>query len=133
MERNFKIKQGVEVWWGSKFVDLHNLYDFCDIVFSQANDMLTIVFRRNQFEVPKDLEIPKQVLFVFSGLQHLQVNDDLLHNRKLQLEEIGYKSPGDYNLDWLTTEDKSKEEDHIILRFQEDEFIRIGCDKAFFQ
>ncbi|KJS28275.1 MAG: hypothetical protein VR64_25210 [Desulfatitalea sp. BRH_c12] len=132
MKRNFRVEHGVEIWKGYKFIDLHNLYILSEIFYSMASSLLTIVFCRNKYPAPQGIVLPSRTVFVFSNLFYLEISNGLLSGNIKQLEEIGYKNPGDSNMDWLITEDKSKGGDHIVLRFQEDEFVRIGCDVVNF-
>ncbi len=132
MRRNFRVKQGVEIWIDDKFVDLHNMYSLSEIFYSMASSLLTMIFCRNKYPAPKDLVLPQKTVLVFSNLLHIEISDGLLSGHVNQLEEIGYKNPDDLDLDWLITDEKSSDEDHIVLRFQGDEFVRIGCEAANF-
>lgn len=132
MKRNFRVEHGVEIWQDNKFIDLHNLYKLSEISYSMASSLLTIVFCRNKYLSPEGIVLPNRTVFVFSNLSYLEISRGLLSGKIEQLEEIGYKNPGDLDMDWLITENKSNSEDHIVLRFQGDELIRIGCEVAIF-
>jgi hypothetical protein len=133
MKRNFKIEHGVEIWKDYIFIDLHNLYELNKIILSKANKLLYIIFCRNKYPEPKSLKLPSKTMFVFRGIQHIEISDNFYNRDIKQLEEIGFKSPNDQNLDWLIPEAKSEKDDHIIFRFEEDEYIRISCDEAHFR
>ncbi|MBA3673949.1 MAG: hypothetical protein H0W75_03175 [Chitinophagaceae bacterium] len=44
------------------------------------------------------------------------------------IEEIGYKQKDDQDYDWLEQEEKSDETEHIIIRFESNDYIRIFCE-----
>jgi hypothetical protein len=132
MRRDFKIKRGVEIWKDDIFVDLHNLYYLSDISFLMASALLTVCFSRNKYPKPQSISLPSKTIFVFTTISYLEISKGVLSGGANQLEEIGYKDSNDQNMDWLVTEDKSSELNHVVFRFQDDEFIRVDCENARF-
>jgi len=43
---------------------------------------------------------------------------------------MGYKNPDDIDDNWLMTEKQANSNDHLFLRFDKNDFIRIYCQEA---
>ncbi len=133
MERNFKVQlNGVEVERQGKLVDVHNFYDLRDVFFSLVGGILSVVFSRNDVKPVAAIELPREIVFSCFGVHHFEISDGVLAGKAEELEEIGFKEPEDNDLDWLATEEQASKTSHVILRFHNDEYIRVGSETAYF-
>ncbi len=66
------------------------------------------------------------------GVHHLEISDGVLAGKAGELEEIGFKEPDDNDLNWLVDEEKASKTFHIVFAFQNDEYIRVGSETAYF-
>jgi hypothetical protein len=128
LRRNFTIGQGVEIQCGSLVVDLHNCYDFAGFSFEAGTRSFDMNFQRNVHG--EKLHSPEQVALCISGVTYLELSPNFVAEKNLGVEELGYKPSGDRDLDWLVREEKSAPDHQLILRFTNDEFIRVDGDVA---
>ncbi len=129
MRKNFKIDQGNALIQGEKIFDLHNCYNFSR--FSVEAKKAYFSFEPNQ-TWGKGLP---PVLIIFEGLLYLELNldfcsDTQFNSDEFEIDEMGYKSPNDFDYDWLLTERQADKEDHIFFRFFGDHSVRIFASQA---
>ncbi|MDX3774721.1 hypothetical protein QE250_11395, partial [Chromatiaceae bacterium AAb-1] len=74
----------------------------------------------------------KEVSIKFLDVDYFELSPNFAGQLTCDLEEMGYKNPGDKDVDWLISENKSTEADHLLFRFSNDEFVRIHAKKAYF-
>lgn len=127
MRKNFKIVQSIIIEGEDFYYDLHNNYDFSNFQLNKLDDYAIMSFAKTRGAwVP--LESPSNVVLHFRGLRYVHFSKDFFINPSTNIEELGYKAVDDENLDWLGREDKSLSDDHLVLRFDNDEFIRIYAE-----
>ena len=130
MKKNFRIDQGNALIKGTNTFDLHNCYDFSG--FSLEAKRARLGFEPNQ---EWGTGLPP-VLILFDGLECLEVNMSFFgdHPRsssdEIEIDEMGYKNPDDFDYDWLLTEQQANNKDHIIFRFFGGRSIRIFASQA---
>ena len=130
MKKNFIIDQAVYILNEQhKCYDLHNNYHFhqCTMIPSKATVIL--IWLRLDREWIQD-EQPKEVVINFKNISFFKMSDNILNDRVVQIQEMGYKMPDDNDLDWLDNEEHFSDECHMIFRFENDEFIRIQAEFA---
>ena len=126
MNKNFEIGQSNEIIKSGKVYDLHNLYSFIGLY-------LEVKYRRLQLLFEPDLEYGQNQLPItinFEKIDYLQLSSNFGATVITGLDEIGYKSPGDYDDNWLMTEQQAFSNDHLFLRMVNGDFIRIHCQNA---
>lgn len=127
MNKNFKITQSISIEGEGFYYDLHNNYDFSTFELSTLNNFALIKFIKTKGEwVP--LESPPNVILSFYGLKYVSFSKYFFINQSKNIEELGYKETKGENLDWLIQEDKALPEDHLVIRFDNDEFVRIYAE-----
>ena len=118
MESNGLLKAG-------RFYDLHNCYEFSGI-YVGGNRCARLYFEPH-IEWGRN-EVP--VALVFHDVEFLQVSSGLGVNAILDLDEVGYKEPGEEDDSWLDTEEQSSDAYHLFFRLTNNEFIRIYSKRA---
>jgi hypothetical protein len=58
------------------------------------------------------------------GVDYLKLSEGFGTRRTVDVEEFGYKNPGDLDLEWLLREDQATPEDHFIIRLGSDDYVR---------
>ena len=116
---NFGICKRIEIVQGDNFYDLHNCYDLYGFSLSMKCGVLG--FRPNPV-YGKGLQ---PIILEFHNLDFFQVRLDFSDVEHLMLHEIGFKSPNDFDDEWLLEYDQATCEDHIFFRFFGDFFIRL--------
>ena len=123
MTTPFRVNDSISISVGEKYYDLHNFFDFCGMETNEKGTMLTLLFLRN----PKFAEqVPgnKGIRLIFRDVTCVEKSPGVEKGNIKNLDEIGFKNPTDKNLDWLVESIKSAPEDHIVFRFEGDEYIR---------
>ncbi len=130
MDKNFVVDNAVAIDIEGSLYDLHNFYDFKELNIDAAIKVVSLLFVINSQTV-KDRQMYEKVSIKFRGVQYFELSQNFVSKITCDLEEIGYKNPGDMDVDWLIDENKSVESDHIFFRFANDEFIRIYSKEAY--
>lgn len=127
--KNFVVDQGIALKGEGYYHDLHNLFDVVklelDIKNNQGSLWLSQVTEEGQSK-----ESSKVIRIVFVTISYVEVSRGITQDASVNLEEIGYKNPGDDDLDWLIPDENASENDHLIFRFGNDEYLRIFCEKV---
>lgn len=123
MNKNFVIRDAVTVEVGGVSADLHNDFDLRDVSIFFGDGR--VLFRFERYVDARSAIGPKDVTLEISGVDFLSVSagDFGLENRTVV--EMGYKSPSDFDHDWLAPENKAVGEDHLFIRLVGDGFIRV--------
>ena len=125
MDKNFKVGQSNELVQGDKIFDLHNCYDFSG--FFLRNDYTAFLAFGPNAEY--GIGLPP-VLLEFCRLDYLMLSSDFFTLDRIDLDEIGYKSPNDIDDQWLLGEDQADSECHIFFRFLGGHFVRMHGSRA---
>lgn len=126
MIKNFIISSSVNLKFDGQEPDLHNCYRVQTITHCSQTRTFKIIFSQTYPpNAPTTL-----ITLEFSNTAILSVSENIFNLKEPYLEEMGYKNPDDTDLDWLIEQRKSTPDDHLILRFCDDEYIRVYCDRA---
>ena len=106
-------------------MDLYNCFGLHSFYFNRLKSEFSIIF----FPLPEWTKRTKFVQIDFSDLDYFQISD-LTYDDLTGIEEIGYKTPGDEDYDWLLSEEQAQEFDHIFIRLINFGFIRIHSKMA---
>ncbi len=128
MKKNFQLGQSNEIIKDGIIFDLHNCYDFKKITLQGAERSLKIFFQPSHSY--RDKIHP--VYFFFSFLNYLEFSPGFGTRSISNIDEIGYKTSGDQDDEWLLSEEQSTLEDHLFFRLSKIDFIRVHSHKAFF-
>jgi len=129
MKKNFVVDSPVEVMVDDCLYDLHNSYDFITLEMDIESKAVILLFSETDFN--RRESSAKTLSIKFRGVDYFELSPNFVKNFAVDLDEIGYKSPVDRNVDWLIGENKSSADDHMIFRFTNDEFVRIHADGAY--
>ena len=126
MKKEFLLGQSNEVIKAGKIYDLHNLYDFVGIVLKGRNRQLRILFEPR----PDFGENGAPVSLVFDEIDYLELSLNFSSRVIQNLDEMGYKNPDDQDDEWLLDEQQSTPNDHLFIRLEGNDFIRVHCQHA---
>jgi len=120
MKKNFVIGQANELIKEGRIYDLHNSYDFEDMLTGNDDEMV-IVFSPNPIygnQFPKiSLHIQQLDRIITSpGFDIKNVGD---------IDEIGYKDRRDYDINWLLDEKQISGMEDLFFRFTSGHYIRL--------
>jgi hypothetical protein len=120
MDRNFSVGQGNELLLEGQVFDLHNCYDFLGIAIASTR-CAQLWFKPN----PEHTQNVDLLVLEVRELSVLEVSKGILLGTVRDLDEVGYKNPGDKDLDWLVGERLATGRDHLIFRFGSSDHVRI--------
>jgi hypothetical protein len=120
MNRNFIVGQGNELVLEGRIFDLHNCYDFSGIAIASTS-CAQLWFKPN----PEHSSNISPLVLEVHGLSVLELSSGVVLGTVRDLDEVGYKNPGDGDLDWLMSERTATGEDHLVFRFGPSDHIRI--------
>lgn len=66
----------------------------------------------------------------FEAVDYLEFSPNFGSRIVCGLEDMGYKSPGDRDDEWLLDEQQSTPDDHLFFRLEGGDFIRVHCQHA---
>lgn len=131
MNKNFVINQSVYLVYDNIFYDLHNDYKFHELnIRNEKREIILTWIKRNEEWV--NTETANEIKLYFKDVSYFQMSENFLKDGTERIEEIGYKEPSDFDLDWLNFEGSQSALQHMFLRFQYDEFIRIYSETVEF-
>ena len=126
MKKEFLLGQSNEVIKAGKIYDLHNLYDFVGIVLKWKDRQLRMLFEPR----PDFREKGAPVSLVFEEIDYLELSLNCGSRVIQNLDEMGYKNPDDQDDEWLLDEQQSTPNDHLFIRLEGNDFIRVHCQHA---
>jgi hypothetical protein len=127
MTKNFIIDKAIYLLFNSKYYDLHNHYLLECIILNPLEKKIKLSWvKRNKSLISSENDIIIEM--IFTGASYFQLSSNFISNSINTIQEIGYKDPQDFDLDWLNYEIHFHEKQHIFLRFEDDEFIRIYAE-----
>lgn len=119
MQKNFTIGQSSELLHKGNSYDLHNRFDLERLSISPSRG-LTLLLCPN-IEYGEGLPT---IRIEAVKVDFLELSEGLGTRDLPGIEELGYKRPDDADLDWLMGEQNAKPEDHLVLRFSAEDYIR---------
>lgn len=125
MDRNFSIGQANELVLDGQLFDLHNCYDFSGIVV-MSTGRAQLWFRPN----PEHTKNVNALVVDVLGVDVLEITQGVLLGTVCDLDEVGFKNPGDTDLDWLVGERHARGNDHLVFSFGPDEHVRVHGERA---
>lgn len=129
MIRNFTIERASAlVGPDQSYFDLHNYFNLLAIKIYFHTKQLFLGFECSDIAA-SPINRPRLELR-FDGVDYLDMSAGLLRNWIVNFDEIGFKQPDDFDLTWLAPEERSASTDHLILRLDGDEYIRIHSRTA---
>lgn len=131
MDKNFVIDNSVGIEVEGLLYDLHNFYDFKELKVEVIVNAVSLLFSVGAEFEKEQKNKGVAISIKFLDVDYFELSPDFTSRLTQDLEEIGYKNPGDKDIDWLVGEKKSTEADHLLFRFANDEFLRIHAKKAY--
>ena len=125
MKKNFLINQGIELTVDAQCYDLHNFYDVISIIMNESEGLIINFSPSDGFEKNRS-----SLCLKFSDIEHLSYHLDMASVSTLDIDEAGYKSSDDDDLEWLKSEEQSDINDHLVIRFMKEDYIRVYASKA---
>lgn len=127
MEKNFLIEGNVCVQSGSEQYDLHNHFSLVDVLVGTYDCSAMLRFKSNDCHA---INPNINLVMVFLCIDYLDMSSGVLKGKLMDVEELGYKPPDDFDHDWLVAERKSNKEFHFFIRLIGDEYIRVHAESA---
>lgn len=128
MNKGFEIGNSNEVLKADKVYDLHNLYEFMGVVLDTKIRQVRVIFEPiSEFGADRT-----PVSLCFKDVDYLEFSPNFGAQVIDGLDEMGYKSPGDFDDEWLKTEKQAAPEDHLFFRMDGGHFVRIHSKYAEF-
>lgn len=129
MVKKFRIDQSIAIEGTNFYYDLHNNYEFSFLDLSTTDNHTHLHFLRKRDEwVPMDS--PENIVIQFLQISHISFSESFFLQPCAEIEELGYKNAEDFDMDWLANENSSNDEFHFIIRFANDEFVRLFCERV---
>lgn len=128
MRKDFVISNSIALEGKNYYFDLHNCYSVKEIKFENEKHALKIVFEKVQGDWVKTNN-PQTIEMIFIGVSFFETSSNLFKDLSVDIEEMGYKNEGDLDFDWLLNEEQSGPDDHFVLRFVNDDFVRVFADE----
>ncbi len=121
MIKNFELDQSSAIIYSDDVYDLHNCYDYIGVTIVGKSCELKI-----KFELIIDYGKGKPTLsLVFKNIKYLEFNKNFGSIKITGIEELGYKNPNDTDDSWLLNKDQATKYDHLFIRLENNEFIRV--------
>lgn len=127
MKKQFKIDHSIAIEMDGKYIDLHNFYSFEGFIIDIPKNEVKLKWTK--LEKWDEERGDKYVCIVFENISFFNMSDDFFKVNPKRLEEIGYKECHDFDYDWLNNEYQSKEDYHMVFRFEQDEYLRVYSEK----
>lgn len=127
MKREFKIDSHIAIMCDDYYYDLHNCYDLKGLELDSSKQQLAINFVKLEGEWVKH-EDPQRIEILFNGLKYFEVSKGFFLKTSYSLEELGFKNIEDRDYSWLLSEEQSTGSDHLFIRLENDEYIRVLSD-----
>ncbi len=125
MIRDFRVGQSNELIKGERIYDLHNCFDFGGLDVSETGE-LRLAFKPSATHG----EGYSSVVVFAQGVDRLAMSPDFGPTTVKYLEEIGYKSTGDEDDNWLLSQKQAPSSDDLFFRFNDNHFVRFHSKSA---
>jgi hypothetical protein len=131
MDKNFSIANAVAIRVGNDECDLHNDFDLTllEVDLARRNLRLTFTWAIEAAAPNRN----RHLTLAFNEVEFLNVSGGVLGKMVRDVVELGYKSPEDFDHDWLMRERQASPPDHLFVRLAGDEFIRVHSRSALAQ
>ena len=130
MKRSFSIDQTIAISGESFYYDLHNCYNFQFFIYDAINKKLELVFSKARKDNVKK-EDPENLKMTFVNPKFFQLSENFLMNKQSTITEIGFKRKNDTeNSGAFIDEKKSLKRDHMIIYFDEDDYLRVYAESV---
>lgn len=131
MKKNFKVENGVVLDTVMSYWDLHNCYDYIGINIKKTRDTIVVKLFFEKLANFSDSDKNRSLaLLQFNSVKTLIMSNSFLTTNSSTVEEIGYKDSGDYDYDWLLTENQANQCSDLVIRLEDDEIFRINSESA---
>lgn len=125
MNKNFTVGQTNELIKEARVYDLHNCFDFAGLAISGAGG-ISLTFKPNASHGEGYSGIAVQA----ESLDYFEISPQFGSMTVSDVEEIGYKSRGDDDDNWLLNESQSTPADDLFFRFNDGHYIRFHCERV---
>lgn len=125
MNKDFTVGQANELIKGGRVYDLHNCFDFVGLTISGAGGV-SLMFKPNATHGGGYTGITVQA----ESLNHLEISPQFGAFSVNDVEEIGYKSRGDNDDNWLLSESQATSSDDLFFRFNNGHFVRFHGERV---
>ncbi len=122
MQKEFTIDQMIALKGVDYYYDLHNDYDLVEL--NQENSCVELLFNKTKGEWVKESN-PNKVKLVFSDVRYFQTSKDFSNNFPKNIQDIGYKSPEDFDYGFFISEEQADEKSHMVFMFEGNEYVRV--------
>lgn len=119
MRKSFTIGQSNELVHDDNIYDLHNRFDLEHLSISPSRSLTLVLCPHVEY----GRGLPSLRVEAVD-VDFLELSNGFGTRDLSGIEELGYKSPDDTDLDWLMGEHQAKSEDHLVLRFSAEDYIR---------
>ena len=119
MDKNFIVGQANELIREGRIYDLHNCFDFDYLTILEDGDF-RLAFKPNASHGGGYTP----VLLCAKGVNHFEVSPNFGPTTVHHLEEIGYKSCGDEDDNWLLNQSQATVADDLFFRFNDGHYVR---------
>ena len=123
MDKNFVIDLDIALKGDNFYYDLHNFYSIEAMQIDCFSKNIKLKFVASIFD--HENASCKFIYMTFEGVVYFEIHH--FSTTTKDINELGYKDSNDNDLDWLVPENKSKPNDHIVIRLDYGGYIRIGC------
>jgi hypothetical protein len=127
MKKDFVIDNSIALEGEDFYYDIHNCYSVKAIELEKGNNQLRVVFEKGQGSWIKE-DDPQTIELHFANVSFFETSHTFSENAPKDIEEMGYKNKGDFDYDYFQTEELSTEDDDFILRFINDDYVRVFAD-----
>lgn len=125
MKKGFLVGQSNEVVKEGKIYDLHNEYDFSGIAVN-GTKQLRVLFEPNSESGSDNMPVS----LLFDEIDYLELSRNFGSRAVQSLDELGYKTPDDHDNEWLLGEQQASNGDHLFIRLDGVDFIRVHSRSA---
>jgi hypothetical protein len=123
MVKNFTVANSVGISVGTCHCDLHNEFHVSQIAIDFEHRALTISLVQAWGIQPDTQARRLQLRFV--DVDFVRLSEGAMNGSTRGVDELGYKNPTDFDHDWLIDESRASAADHLFLRLNNDEFVRV--------
>lgn len=128
MLKDFQIASGIAFESGDLSLDVYNMYHLVDINYSDKLRFVKVTFESNDIQAA--IVEPERFYVEFLNVSYFNIKLDKIIGDDIIVDEIGYKSRGDDDFNWLLQEGQQRPVDDFILRISSEGHLRIKAKRA---